>query len=58
MTSTGHLVLETLVEIRLLDAVIFYQNRTRIRPVNFDIVPGFVFPRQTNLYGVRWQFWN
>jgi hypothetical protein len=24
----------------------------------YELVPGFLMPRQTQFYGVRWEFWN
>jgi hypothetical protein len=46
------------LEIRILDGAIFWQQYYRIDPARPEIVPGFGIPRQTNIYGVRWQFWN
>jgi hypothetical protein len=50
--------LRLLVEVRILDGAIFWQQYFRIDPGRPEIVPGFGLPRQTNVYGVRWQFWN
>jgi hypothetical protein len=46
------------LEIRILDGWLFYQQRIHFRATEAQVVPGFVFPRQTSIYGVRWQFWN
>jgi hypothetical protein len=46
------------LEIRILDGALFWQQFYRIDPARPEIVPGFGVPRQTNIYGVRWQFWN
>ena len=46
------------LEIRILEGAIFWQQYYRIDPARPEIVPGFGVPRQTNIYGVRWQFWN
>lgn len=46
------------LEIRILDGAIFWQQWYRLDPARPEIVPGFGLPRQTNIYGVRWQFWN
>ena len=55
--APGHRIISSLLEIRILDATLTYQFRnmlgTRVR-----MVPGFELPRQTQLYGVRWTFWN
>ncbi|HEU4641072.1 MAG TPA: TonB-dependent receptor [Gemmatimonadaceae bacterium] len=48
----------TRVEIRIQDAVIFWNSSYGIRPQVFEYVPGFLQPRQRFVYGVRWQFWN
>jgi hypothetical protein len=47
----------TLLEIRIADAVISWQFRNFLGE-RYAQVPGFSSPRQTNFYGVRWQFWN
>ncbi len=46
------------LEIRILDAVLFYQSRFALYPPNTATLPGYLLPRQLQLYGVRWQFWN
>jgi hypothetical protein len=62
--STGPLVarssheLNSLLEIRLVDAVIFWRQRYTIGQQANEFVPGYAVPRQTTLYGVRWDFWN
>jgi hypothetical protein len=62
--STGPLVarssheLNSLLEIRLVDAVIFWRQRYTIGQQANEFVPGYTVPRQTTLYGVRWDFWN
>ena len=47
-----------LVEIRILDGALFWQQYFRLQPARPEVVPGFGLTRQTNVYGVRWQFWN
>ena len=49
--------LSTLLELRILDGVLSWQQRNTIGAIH-EIVPGFQAPRQTNLYGVRWEFFN
>jgi hypothetical protein len=62
--STGPLIalssheLNSLVEIRLVDAVLFWRQRYSIGQRGNELVPGYGLPRQTTLYGVRWDFWN
>ena len=50
-------LLSTLLEIRILDGVLSWQQRNWLGAI-FEPVPGFQAPRQTNLYGVRWEFFN
>ena len=50
-------LLSTLLEIRILDGVLSWQQRNWIGAI-FEPVPGFQAPRQTNLYGIRWEFFN
>ncbi|MGI8497186.1 MAG: hypothetical protein ACR2OG_06350 [Gemmatimonadaceae bacterium] len=49
---------ESRLEIRILDAVLFFDFRRGIRPFPGDVVPGFLTRQQISLYGVRWEFWN
>ncbi len=50
-------IFTTQLEIRLVSAVAFWQFRNVVGEL-YEIVPGYEMPRQGNLYGVRWQFWN
>ena len=50
--------LNSLIEIRLVDAVLFWRQRYTIGQRSNEFVPGFAVPRQTTIYGVRWDFWN
>lgn len=45
------------LEIRIVSAVLSYQFRN-IRGDIYQLVPGYTMPRQTQFYGVRWEFWN
>lgn len=47
----------SLLEIRILTATVFWQFRN-IRGETYTQVPGYLLPRQRNVYGVRWEFWN
>jgi hypothetical protein len=53
----GYRVLSGLIEIRILEAVLTYQYRNLLIE-DFVTVPGYQLPRQTQFYGVRWNFWN
>lgn len=55
--ATQSRVLSTLVEIRIVNAVVSWQFRN-ILGDRYQTVPGFEMPRPTNVYGVRWEFWN
>jgi hypothetical protein len=46
------------IELRILDAVLFFNSTYGVNPPVYELVPGFVQPRQRFTYGVRWQFWN
>ena len=45
------------LEIRVQTAVVSYQFRNVLQE-RYQLVPGFQMPRQTQFYGVRWEFWN
>jgi hypothetical protein len=45
------------LEIRIQTAVLSYQFRNLMQE-RYSLVPGFPMPRQTQFYGVRWEFWN
>jgi hypothetical protein len=45
------------LEIRIQTAVVSYQFRNVLQ-ARYAEVPGFIMPRQTQFYGVRWDFWN
>lgn len=47
----------TLLEVRIVNAVLFWQFRN-VAGFAYEQVPGLRMPRQTNIYGVRWEFWN
>jgi hypothetical protein len=56
-TALGFRSLTFKLEIRIQTAVVSYQFRNLLQQRYAD-VPGFYFPRQTQFYGVRWEFWN
>jgi hypothetical protein len=45
------------LEIRIQSAVVSYQFRNLLQDRHAQI-PGYNLPRQTQFYGVRWDFWN
>jgi hypothetical protein len=45
------------IEFRILSAILSYQFRNLVG-YPYQIVPGLLMPRQTQFYGVRWEFWN
>jgi outer membrane cobalamin receptor len=53
----GYRTLSGLIEIRILDAVLTYQYRNLLVE-DYETLPGYPMPRQTQFYGVRWNFWN
>ncbi|MEO7085249.1 MAG: hypothetical protein ABI442_00420 [Gemmatimonadaceae bacterium] len=53
----GYRTISSLLEIRILSATISWQFRNVLGERYFQ-VPSFVLPRQTNFYGVRWEFTN
>jgi hypothetical protein len=56
-TTEGYRLLSFKLEIRIQTAVVSYQFRNVLQE-RYQQVPGFFFPRQAQLYGVRWDFWN
>jgi len=55
--SSGTVVMGSLVEIRILRGTITWQFRNMLG-YPYNLVPGYIMPRQTNIYGLRWDFWN
>ena len=53
----GYRTISTLLEIRVLSATLSWQFRNLLGE-RYLQVPFFVAPRQTNFYGVRWEFYN
>ena len=53
----GSNILSTLLEIRIRNAVVTWQYRN-VTATNAAQVPGYLVPRLTNLYGVRWDFFD
>jgi hypothetical protein len=55
--APGFRTLAFKLEIRIQTAVVSYQFRNLLQE-RYAQVPGFSMPRQTQFYGVRWDFWN
>jgi hypothetical protein len=55
--APGYRTLSTLLEIRILSATLSWQFRNLLGE-RYQQVPFFFAPRQTNFYGVRWEFLN
>jgi hypothetical protein len=53
----GYRILSGLIEIRILQAVLTYQYRNLLIE-DYVTVPNYLMPRQSQFYGVRWEFWN
>jgi hypothetical protein len=53
----GYRTFSSLLEIRILSATISWQFRNFLGE-RYAQVPGFLAPRQTNFYGVRWSFFD
>jgi hypothetical protein len=56
-TAGGYRTISTLVEVRILSAVVSWQFRNFLG-AHYQQVPNFEMPHQTNFYGVRWEFWD
>ncbi|CAN5852904.1 hypothetical protein BH11GEM1_BH11GEM1_14430 [soil metagenome] len=56
-TAPGYRTLTFKLEIRVQTAVISYQFRDLLQE-KYSQIPGYNLPRQTQFYGVRWDFWN
>jgi hypothetical protein len=50
-------VYSILAEIRILQGTISWQLRNA-NGYPYYLVPGYQMPRQVNIYGLRWSFWN
>lgn len=53
----GFRTIDFKLEIRIQTAVVSYQFRN-VMQERYAEIPGFIMPRQTQFYGVRWDFWN
>jgi hypothetical protein len=53
----GYRTVSTLLQVRILSAEVFW-NLRNILGERYSHIPGYAAPRITNIYGVRWEFWN
>lgn len=53
----GYRTVSTLVQVRILTAEVFWNFRNLLGE-RYAQIPGYRQPRLTNIYGVRWEFWN
>ena len=53
----GFRTISTLLQVRILSAEVFWNFRNILRE-RYALVPGYPQPRGSNMYGVRWEFWN
>ena len=56
-SAGGYRLLSFKIEIRVQTAVVTYQFRNLLQE-RYAEIPGFLMARQTQFYGVRWDFWN
>lgn len=56
-TTAGYRTISTLLEIRIMTATLTWQFKNFLGE-RYSQVPTFIMPRQTNFYGVRWEFVN
>ncbi len=55
--APGYRMIAFKLEIRIQTAVVSYQFKNLLQE-KYAQVPGFPYPRQSQFYGVRWEFWN
>ena len=53
----GYRTVSTLIQVRILAAEVFWNFRNIIGE-RYRQIPGYPATRQSNIYGVRWEFWN
>ena len=53
----GYRTISTLLQVRILQAEVFWNFRN-ILGERYRQIPGYPATRQSNIYGVRWEFWN
>ncbi len=53
----GYRTFSTLLQFRIVSAEVFWNFRN-VAGERYNHVPGYRLPRLSNVYGVRWEFWN
>ena len=53
----GYRMISTLIQFRIVSAEVFWNFRN-VLGERYSHVPGYRLPRISNIYGVRWEFWN
>ena len=53
----GYRTFSTLLQFRIVSAEVFWNYRN-VLGERYNHVPGYRLPRLSNIYGVRWEFWN
>ncbi|MGH7678022.1 MAG: hypothetical protein ACRENU_06115, partial [Gemmatimonadaceae bacterium] len=54
---SGYRTISTLLQVRIIRAELFWNFRN-ILGARYQHVPGYRLTRLSNIYGVRWEFWN
>jgi hypothetical protein len=54
---SGYRTISTLLQVRILQAEVFWNFRN-LMGERYAHIPGYRLPRLSNIYGVRWEFWN
>ncbi|MEP6832102.1 MAG: Plug domain-containing protein [Gemmatimonas sp.] len=57
VTSLRSQIFTTLFEIRIQHMTVFYHFHNMSGQA-YELLPGIVMPRQVQMYGIRWDFWN
>lgn len=56
-STPGWSAFGSLLEIRIASAIITWDYRN-MSGLNYETFPGYLMPRITSVYGIRWEFWN
>ena len=57
LREKGYRTISTLIQFRIVSAEVFWNFRN-VMGERYSHVPGYRLPRLSNIYGVRWEFWN
>jgi len=53
----GYRVFSTMLQFKIVTAELFWTYRNNVDE-RYPQIPGYRMPRLSNMYGVRWEFWN